>query len=117
MGEEPEEKYVFDLSNVPCAAERREKLERARGEARRRYGEHLAAVFDMHGSREPSALADVALDGLADWRYVDIPRLPRRPARGERCSCSCHPPAARNWPPPLWIWLRVRAACHLLWIK
>jgi hypothetical protein len=49
MDEEPE-MYVVDVSNVPGAAERREQVERERAEARRRYREHLAAVFDLHGA-------------------------------------------------------------------
>lgn len=82
MDEEPEELYVLDFSNAPGAAERRERLERARTEARRRYRDHLATVFDLHGSAEPDVLADVALDALTLWRYIDS---------GERCLCSCHP--------------------------
>ena len=81
VGEEPEF-YVFDFSDAPGAAEYRERIERARTEARRRYRDHLAAVFDLHGSSAPDALADVALDAFMVWRYVES---------GERCSCSCHP--------------------------
>jgi hypothetical protein len=81
VSEEPEI-YAFDFSNAPGATEYRERIERARTEARRRYRDHLAAVFDLHGSPAPGALADVGLDALTDWRYVDS---------GERCSCSCHP--------------------------
>ncbi|HEX5254705.1 MAG TPA: hypothetical protein VFW69_12645 [Mycobacterium sp.] len=43
---------------------------------------HLAAVFDQHGSPQPEALADLALNALTDWRYMDS---------GERCRCGCHP--------------------------
>jgi hypothetical protein len=81
VGEEPPI-YVFDFSNAPGATEFRERLRRARTEARRRYRDHLAAVFDLHGSADPRELADIALDALTGWRYVDS---------GERCSCSCHP--------------------------
>jgi predicted nucleotidyltransferase len=81
VGEEPE-LYVFDFSDAPGAAEYRERLERDRTEARRRYRDHLAAVFDLHGLPDPGALSDVALDALTGWRYIDS---------GERCSCSCHP--------------------------
>jgi len=81
VDEEPE-LYVFDFSDAPGAAEYRERLERDRTEARRRYRDHLAAVFDLHGAPDPGALADVALDALTGWRYIDS---------GERCSCSCHP--------------------------
>lgn len=82
MDEEPEELYVTDFSNVPGAAEYREQQERARTEARRRYRDHLATVFDLHGAPDPEVLADVALDALTVWRYVDS---------GERCRCGCHP--------------------------
>jgi len=82
VDEEPEEIYVVDFSNNPGAAEAREQLERARTEARRRYRDHLATVFDLHGSPEPDVLADLALDALTVWRYIDS---------GERCRCSCHP--------------------------
>jgi hypothetical protein len=81
VGEEPEI-YVFDFSDAPGAAEARERIERARTEARQRYRDHLAAVFDLHGTPDPAALVDVALDALTAWRYVDS---------GERCRCSCHP--------------------------
>jgi hypothetical protein len=81
MGEGPE-LYVVDFSNVPGAAQRRVQVEHFRTEARRRYHDHLAAVFDLHGSPEPRVLADIALDALANWRYIDS---------GDRCPCSCHP--------------------------
>lgn len=81
MDEEPEEIYVVDFSNAPGAAEYREQLERARTEARRRYRDQLTTVFDLHGTPEPDVLADVALDALTIWRYLDS---------GERCRCSCH---------------------------
>jgi len=81
VSKEPEI-YVFDFSDAPGAAEARERIERARTEARQRYRDHLAAVFDLHGTPDPTALADVALDALTAWRYVDS---------GERCRCSCHP--------------------------
>ncbi|CDO91618.1 hypothetical protein AWC29_11335 [Mycobacterium triplex] len=82
MDQEPEELYVTDFSTTPGAAEYREQLERARTEARRRYRDHLATVFDLQGAPEPEVLADVALDALTVWRYVDS---------GERCRCGCHP--------------------------
>src|SRR5204862_6914023 len=53
-----------------------------RTEARQRYRGHLAAVFDLHGTPNPEALADTALDALTAWRYI---------GSGERCRCSCHP--------------------------
>ena len=74
--------YAVDFSDAPGAAEYRGRLERAGIEARRRYRDHLAAVLDLHGSPAPGAFANVALDGLTDWRYVET---------GERCRCSCHP--------------------------
>lgn len=64
------------------AAEYRQRITRARSEARRRYREHLAAVFDQHGVTAPEGLAGVALDALTVWRYIDS---------GEVCRCSCHP--------------------------
>jgi hypothetical protein len=81
VGEEPEI-YVVDFSDAPGAAEYRERIERARIEARRRYRHHLAVVFDLHGSCDPDALAEIALDALTAWRNVES---------GERCPCSCHP--------------------------
>jgi hypothetical protein len=81
VGEEPEI-YVVNFSDAPGGAEYRERHERACTEARRRYHDHLAAVFDLHGCTEPGALADIALDALTLWRHVES---------GERCSCSCHP--------------------------
>ncbi|ODR05277.1 hypothetical protein BHQ21_15015 [Mycobacterium sherrisii] len=82
MDEEPAELYVTDFSNVPGANDYREALERARTEARRRYRDHLTTVFDLHGAPDPDVLADVTLDALTVWRYIDS---------GERCRCSCHP--------------------------
>lgn len=82
MDEEPEELYVLDFSNTPGAAEHRERIERARTEARRRYRDHLTTVFDLHGTPEPDVLADLTLDALTVWRYIDS---------SERCHCSCHP--------------------------
>jgi len=75
------ELQVTDFSGSP-AAEYRERIARARSEARRRYREHLVAVFDQHGVTAPEDLADAALDALTVWRYID---------RGEMCRCSCHP--------------------------
>jgi hypothetical protein len=82
VDEEPEELYVLDFSHAPGAAEYREQLERARTEARRRYRDHLTTVFDLHGILEADVLADVALDALTAWRYIDT---------GEPCRCGCHP--------------------------
>ena len=79
---EESEIYAFDFSNAPGAAEFRERIAHARTVARQRYRQHLAAVFDMHGSPDPDALADTALDALTTWQYVES---------GERCPCSCHP--------------------------
>jgi hypothetical protein len=75
--------YTVDHgSELPTGAELRERIERARTQARVRYRDHLATVFDRHSVLEPGELADIALDALAMWRYVDS---------GERCRCSCHP--------------------------
>jgi hypothetical protein len=73
---------VTDFSDSPSPTEHREHLDRARSEVRRRYRDHLAAAFDLHGAAHPGELADVALDALTVWRYVDS---------GGRCRCSCHP--------------------------
>lgn len=81
VDQEPELEMT-DSAEGSRAAEHRERIERARSEARSRYREHLAAVFDQHGGAEPGELADVALDALTVSRYVDS---------GERCICSCHP--------------------------
>jgi hypothetical protein len=64
------------------AADYREHVDRARSEAHARYRTHLEAVFDRHGVMAPGELADVALDALTVWRYIDS---------GNRCRCSCHP--------------------------
>lgn len=82
MDEESKELYVTDFSNAPGAADYQRQLERARTEARQRYRDHLTTVFDLHGTADPDVLADVTLDALTVWRYIDT---------GERCRCSCHP--------------------------
>ena len=81
MDDEPEA-HMVDFSHVTSAAEYREQLERARAEARRRYRDHLAAAFELHRSPHPNTLADLALNALTDWRYIDS---------GEPCRCGCHP--------------------------
>jgi hypothetical protein len=73
---------VTDFSDDQAAVGYRERIERARHEARRRYRDHLGAVFARHDVGDPDELADVTLDGLTVWRYGDS---------GERCGCSCHP--------------------------
>jgi hypothetical protein len=73
---------VIDFSDDVGAVDYRERVERARQEVRRRYRDHLAAVFAQHGVADPGELVDTALDALTVWRYVDS---------GERCRCSCHP--------------------------
>jgi hypothetical protein len=78
----PSSTTVGQGPELPRAAEHRERIERARGEARLRHRDHLAAAFERHGVAESSELADVALDALTVWRYIDS---------GERCRCSCHP--------------------------
>jgi hypothetical protein len=81
VGEEPE-LYLSDFSDSPGAAERQGARERARDEGRRRYRDHLAAALGMRGVQEPAAFAEVALDALTRWRYIES---------GEPCLCSCHP--------------------------
>lgn len=81
MDEEPE-LYIVDFSDSESAADYRRQIEQHRAVARRRYHDYLAATFDLHGHDNPNALADVALDALTGWRYVES---------GEPCPCSCHP--------------------------
>jgi hypothetical protein len=73
---------VTDAFDAPAAAEYREQLERARTHSRGRYHDHLAAALQQSGATDPDPLADIALDALTVWRYVDS---------GERCRCACHP--------------------------
>lgn len=70
-----------DFSGDP-AADHRERAERARREAHRRYRDYLATVFTGQDRADAGELADLALDALTAWRYVDS---------GERCRCACHP--------------------------
>jgi len=81
VGDDPE-LYVINFSDAAGAAEYRQRRERARSTARGRYHDYLAAMFDLHRSEDPGALADVALDALTLWLHVDS---------GEPCWCSCHP--------------------------
>lgn len=75
------EQSAGDHSDDP-AARYRERLERVRREVRRRYRDHSAGAFGRHAGADPGALAEVALDALTVWRYVDS---------GEQCRCACHP--------------------------
>jgi hypothetical protein len=77
-----QELCAIDFSDDQGAVDYRERVERARREARRRYRDHLAATLARHDVADPFELADAALDALTVWRYVDS---------GERCRCSCHP--------------------------
>jgi hypothetical protein len=81
-GEEGSELYVTDMTGDRQAAKYRERLERARREARERYRNHLTPVFHLRGVADAGDLADATLDALTEWRYVDT---------GEHCRCSCHP--------------------------
>lgn len=81
VGEDPE-LYVINFSDDAGAAEYRQRRERARNTARQRYHDYLAAMFGLHSSEDPGALADVAIDALTLWLHVDS---------GEPCLCSCHP--------------------------
>lgn len=81
VDEEPRQ-AVSGVSDAPSAAHYRERLERDRRKARRRYRDHLTAEFTRYGVADPGELADVALDALTVWRYVDS---------GEQCRCACHP--------------------------
>jgi hypothetical protein len=81
-GRVPTSNTVDHGPELPTGAELRERIERARTQTRVRYRDHIATVFDRHSVAEPGKLADIALDALTMWRYVDS---------GERCRCSCHP--------------------------
>lgn len=78
----PPSKTVEQGPKLSQVAEYRERIERARSQARSLYRDHLAAVFDRHGVAAPGELLDAVLDALTVWRYVET---------GERCRCSCHP--------------------------
>ncbi|WP_242453390.1 hypothetical protein [Mycolicibacterium sp. P9-64] len=71
-----------DAPQPPTADEYRERDERARVDARARYRDHLAVVLSARGVEQATELAEVTVDALTEWRYVDT---------GERCRCSCHP--------------------------
>ena len=73
---------VDDDTVPPTAAEYRERSERARIEARSRHRDHLTEVLVGRGFAAASVVADMVLDALTEWRYIDS---------GERCTCSCHP--------------------------
>jgi hypothetical protein len=70
-----------DVDSSPWA-DHRERLDNARTAARSRYRDHLTAALAQHGVTGPSRLADIALDALIMWRYIDS---------GAPCRCSCHP--------------------------
>ncbi|MCH9732232.1 MAG: hypothetical protein K0U84_21580 [Actinomycetia bacterium] len=76
------ELYVVDFSQTPGAAEWREKRDRDHQENRRRYHQLLAAELDVYGATNPAEIADVVLEALFTWRYVDS---------GDECMCGCHP--------------------------
>ncbi len=80
-GAEPD-LYIVDFSQTPGAAERREQRDRDRQETRRRCHQLLAAELDIYGAANPAELADVVLEALFTWRYVDS---------GDECVCGCHP--------------------------
>lgn len=71
-----------DDAVLPTAAEYRERRQRARVVARSRYRDHLTQALGGRGVDEAAAVADVVLDALTEWRYVDS---------DEPCRCSCHP--------------------------
>lgn len=68
---------MIDFSDDTVAVDYRERVERARREARRRYRDHLAVVFTRNGVADPGELADAALDALTVWRYCEVPTLMR----------------------------------------
>ncbi|SCX31480.1 hypothetical protein [Mycolicibacterium fluoranthenivorans] len=73
---------VDDETQPPTVAQSRERSERARTRARARHRDRLTDVLSRRGVDEADAVADVVLDALTEWRYIDS---------GARCTCSCHP--------------------------
>lgn len=69
---------VDEDAALPTAAEYRERSERARVQARSRYRDNLTEVLSKRSIDEPAAVADVTLDALTEWHYIDT---------GERCTC------------------------------
>ncbi len=63
-------------------AQYRERSERARTRARARHRDRLTEVLNRRGVDEAATVADVVLNALTEWRYIDS---------GVRCTCSCHP--------------------------
>lgn len=64
------------------AAEYRKHSERARAQARARYGSYLAEVLGERGVADPVDTAEALLTALTDWPDIET---------GELCRCSCHP--------------------------
>jgi hypothetical protein len=81
MSEDPD-LHVVEFPDHSDGEGFRQKLERSRIESRRRYHDHLAAVFIARDCPDPHALADAALDALTVWRRL---------GSDEQCSCCCHP--------------------------
>jgi hypothetical protein len=95
VGGEPEIDVV-DVYDAAGAAEHRERIERARTEAYRRYRDHLAAVFDRHGAPQPDALADTRARGtlIGLVHRVRCPTFSTRPV-GRRCPTGLRDPGRR----------------------
>lgn len=64
------------------AAEYQERSERARAQARARYGSYLAEVLGERGVADPAGVAVAVLAALTEWADIET---------GELCRCSCHP--------------------------
>lgn len=64
------------------AAAYRERSERARAQARARYGSYLAVVLGERGVADPAGMAAAVLAALTEWPDIET---------GQLCRCSCHP--------------------------
>ena len=89
---------MIDFSDDSGAVNYRERIERARREARRRYRDHLAGVFARHDVADP--------DELADSRWMRYRVAIHRQRRALQLFVS--PPAARQRAARLRIRLRLR---------
>ncbi len=84
MDAEDEQSERGGVFPIQSGAELREKRDRDRQEAHRRYRQRLTAALEEHGVEAAAEVADVALDTLFAIRIRDT-------ADGEECRCACHP--------------------------
>lgn len=71
-----------EYPDLPTPGDDRDHDAHARSHVRARYRAYLAEVLSSHRVDNPTAVAEVALDALTEWRDIKT---------GERCRCSCHP--------------------------